>query len=87
METHRSGLLCMAVARALGACRIIAVDIVPERLEFAHGYAATDIYQPPPMEEGELNVDYSRRNAAKMKQDLGTADHGSRAIDLVIDAR
>jgi D-xylulose reductase len=29
------GLVCMAVARALGARRVIAVDIVPHRLEFA----------------------------------------------------
>lgn len=40
------GLLCMAVARALGARRVVAVDINKERLEFAKGYAATDIYTP-----------------------------------------
>lgn len=40
------GLLCMAVAKALGARRIVAVDINKERLEFAKGYAATDIYTP-----------------------------------------
>ena len=38
------GLLCMAVAKALGARRIIAVDINQERLEFAKSYAATDIF-------------------------------------------
>jgi D-xylulose reductase len=77
----------MAVAKGLGASRIIAVDILPERLEFARGYAATDSYQPPPSNEGESNVDYSRRNAVQMKQDLGIASHGARAVDLVIDAR
>ena len=40
------GLLCMAVAKALGARRIVAVDINKERLEFAKAYAATDIYFP-----------------------------------------
>jgi threonine dehydrogenase-like Zn-dependent dehydrogenase len=40
------GLLCMAVAKALGAKKIFAVDINKERLDFAKGYAATDIYQP-----------------------------------------
>jgi D-xylulose reductase len=40
------GLLCMAVAKALGARRVIAVDINQERLEFAKNYAATDIYIP-----------------------------------------
>jgi D-xylulose reductase len=40
------GLLCMAVAKALGARRIIAVDIQQDRLDFAKSYAATDIYLP-----------------------------------------
>jgi threonine dehydrogenase-like Zn-dependent dehydrogenase len=40
------GLLCMAVAKALGARRVIAVDINKERLDFAKSYAATDIYIP-----------------------------------------
>ena len=40
------GLLCMAVAKALGARRVVAVDINQERLEFAKTYAATDIYIP-----------------------------------------
>ena len=77
----------MAVAKALGASRVIAVDIVPSRLEFARGYAATDCYQPPPLEAGEPNVEYSRRNATKMKKELSIDDRGSRSIDLVIDAR
>lgn len=40
------GLLCMAVARALGARRVIAVDINKERLDFAKSYAATDVCIP-----------------------------------------
>lgn len=36
----------MAVAKALGARRVIAVDIQQDRLDFAKGYAATDIYLP-----------------------------------------
>ena len=40
------GLLCMAVAKALGARRVIAVDINEERLLFAKNYAATDTYIP-----------------------------------------
>ncbi|KAG6911206.1 hypothetical protein DXG01_003073 [Tephrocybe rancida] len=80
------GLLCMAVAKALGANRVIAVDINAARLEFAKGYAATHTYLPPSMEEGETRPAYSRRNAEKMKKDLGIEDRGSKAIDLVIDA-
>lgn len=80
------GLLCMAVARALGASRIIAVDIVPSRLEFAKAYAATETYLPPKFEEGETKNDYSRRNANLMKSQLGIEERGKNAIDLVIDA-
>jgi D-xylulose reductase len=74
------------LAKALGAARVIAVDIVPARLEFAKQYAATDAYLPPKFEEGESRVDYSRRNANKMKQELGIEERGSKKIDLVIDA-
>jgi len=80
------GLLCMAVAKALGATRVIAVDIVPSRLEFAKKYAATDTYLPPPFNPEESKIDYSRRNAELMKQQLGIEDRGKKAIDLVIDA-
>ncbi|KAF8869744.1 xylitol dehydrogenase [Infundibulicybe gibba] len=80
------GLLCMAVAKALGAARIIAVDIVPARLEFAKQYAATDTFSPPKPKDGESRPNYSRRNAAIMKEQLGIADQGKGGIDLVLDA-
>ena len=80
------GLLCMAVAKALGAARIIAVDIVPARLEFAKAYAATETYQPPPFSPGETKIEYSRRNAENMKKVLDITDRGRGAIDLIIDA-
>lgn len=35
------GLLCMAVARAFGALKVVAVDLNEERLNFAAKYAAT----------------------------------------------
>ena len=38
------GLLRMAVARAVGARRVIAVDIMQEKLDFAQSYAATDAF-------------------------------------------
>ncbi|KAI0081715.1 xylitol dehydrogenase [Panus rudis PR-1116 ss-1] len=80
------GLLCMAVARALGASRVIAVDIVPSRLEFAKSFAATDICVPPKMEEGESKIAYSERNAKLMKEKLGIEERGKKAIDLVVEA-
>jgi D-xylulose reductase len=80
------GLLCMAVAKALGAQRIIAVDIVPSRLTFAKLYVATDTFKPPTPEDGESKLEFSRRSADQMKEQLGIQDRGARAIDLVVDA-
>ncbi|KAF9226565.1 GroES-like protein [Gyrodon lividus] len=80
------GILCMAVAKALAASRIIAIDILPGRLEFAKSYAATDIFQPPPLVEEETRIAYSKRSAAAMKHQLGISERGPTAIDLVVDA-
>ncbi|THH14889.1 hypothetical protein EW146_g5503 [Bondarzewia mesenterica] len=80
------GLLCMAVAKAFGASRIVAVDIVPARLEFAKSYAATETYLPPAPEAGESKIAYSERSADLMKKQLGIEERGEKAIDLVLDA-
>lgn len=40
------GLLCAAVAKAMGAREIISVDVNESRLEFATGFAATGSYLP-----------------------------------------
>ena len=80
------GLMCMAVAKALGASRVIAVDINPARLDFAESYVATDIFLPPALGANETNVEYSRRTAEALKQTLGVEDRGPTAIDVVIEA-
>jgi len=80
------GLLCMAVAKAIGASRIIAVDIQQSRLDFAKKYAATDVFWPPPLQEGEPATVYSQRAADLLRANLGVKDRGNKAIDVVIDA-
>ncbi|KAH8105902.1 xylitol dehydrogenase [Cristinia sonorae] len=80
------GLLCMAVAKALGAARVIAVDIVQSRLDFAKNYAASDVYLPPSFNKGETKIQYSERNAKTMREQLGITERGLGSIDLVIDA-
>jgi D-xylulose reductase len=80
------GILCMAVAKALGANRIIAIDIVQERLAFAQSYVGAETYLPPPLNSGESKVDYSKRNANLMKEKLGIKERGPTSIDLVVDA-
>lgn len=76
----------MAVARALGASRIIAADIVQARLDFAKEYVGAELYLPIKPEDGETRVDYSRRNADNMKKQLGIEERGPKGIDLIIDA-
>lgn len=76
----------MAVAKALGASRIIAVDIIDSRLKFAKEYAATDIFVPPKREDGEDSLKYSRRSSDELKRTLNLSDRGRHGVDLVIDA-
>lgn len=80
------GLLCMAVAKALGASRIIAVDIVSDRVAFAKNYAATDGFIPPPRDPNESAIAYSKRASDIMKQSLHVDERGPTSIDVVIDA-
>ena len=68
------GLLCCAVAKALGASTVLAVDIEPSRLAFARSYAANATYQ---MEDKS-----PEGNAASM---MTTFELGEGA-DVVIDA-
>jgi D-xylulose reductase len=76
----------MAVAKAIGASRIIAVDIVQSRLDFAESYAATDVFKPPPPQDGESSMVYSQRSAGLLSAMLGVEDRGSKAIDVILDA-
>src|SRR6266849_588559 len=80
------GLLVMAVARALGASRVIAVDIVESRLDFATKLAGADAFRPPKPQEGEGRVAFSGRVVEDMKNCLTLEERGNDAIDLVIDA-
>ena len=91
------GLLCMAVARALGTARIFAIDINKDRLEFAKQYAAMDIYVPPSLPLGKQaeaeivssKLEYSKNVAMEM---LGGDADGTgkrlayKGFDIVIEA-
>ncbi|KIR67157.1 chlorophyll synthesis pathway protein BchC [Cryptococcus bacillisporus CA1873] len=80
------GLLCMAVARALGARRVIALDINKERLDFAKSYAATDVCIPGSKKDDEDGEAYTTRVAGELRQQLGIPERGKGAIDLAIEA-
>lgn len=76
----------MAVAKALGARRVIAIDIQDERLDFAKSYAATDIWKSTKPQESESKMDYARRQSTEMSEALGLdLEAGENAVDLVVD--
>ena len=95
------GLLCMAVAKALGARRVIAVDIQKERLDFAKSYAADDIFIPVSLKRSfqVYNIDkqeargqdedaaaYCTRMAKSILSTLNIPELGPGSIDLTIEA-
>jgi len=80
------GLLCMAVAKACGASRVIGIDIVRSRLDFARKYVATDVFFPPHPKAGESKIEFSGRVAAIITKELNIPDRGDNSLDLVIDA-
>lgn len=68
------GLLCCAVAKALGASKVIAVDINTERLEFAKTFAAHSTFVP------------SKVSAAENAQRLKDENDLPAGADVAIDA-
>ncbi|KAM0755592.1 xylitol dehydrogenase [Meredithblackwellia eburnea MCA 4105] len=81
------GLLTMAVAKALGAKKVVAVDIVESRLQFAKTEfgAASDYFLPPKREDGEEPLVYSRRSADALRAKFGFEERGPSGVDLAID--
>lgn len=68
------GLLCAAVAKSYGASKVVSVDIVQSKLDFALGFASTHTYVSQRISAEE--------NAAGIKKVAGIPD----GADVVIDA-
>ncbi|QKX52983.1 uncharacterized protein TRUGW13939_00054 [Talaromyces rugulosus] len=68
------GLLCCAVARAFGASTVVAIDVVPSRLESAMKYGATHTYQ--------MGSASPEQNAIDMLAATGLED----GFDIALDA-
>ncbi|KAL5532565.1 hypothetical protein ACEPAF_4339 [Sanghuangporus sanghuang] len=73
----------MAVAKALGASRIIAVDKVAQRLEFATKYVATDSFISPQFLANESIREYSTRTSL-FRKTIGPREDGD-GIDPIVD--
>lgn len=67
------GVLCQAVAKAYGAKKVIGVDVVQSRLDFAKSFGADGVFMSPKPEPGVDPVEHSEKVAALIKKqfDLG----------------
>jgi threonine dehydrogenase-like Zn-dependent dehydrogenase len=72
----------MAVAKALGARRILAIDVNASRLEFAKQYVGAETHLAIPMNPGEAREDYSKRHVSLMVPFDMTGLTGCRANTL-----
>lgn len=54
----------MAVAKALGARRILAIDVNQQRLDFAKNYITPDVHAAIPKNTGEDGMAYAKRHVS-----------------------
>ncbi|KAI8066736.1 sorbitol dehydrogenase-2 [Gongronella butleri] len=68
------GLLTAASAKAAGASRVVIADVKKERLDFAKTYYTDAQYILERPEQGEPNIEYSRRISAKILESEAAFD-------------
>ncbi|PSN67072.1 GroES-like protein [Corynespora cassiicola Philippines] len=74
MGSGTIGLMCAAVAKVFGAHKVVLVDILERKLEFARGYLKCDTFR------AATDVD-AEENARRLREDVGTE-----GVDVVIEA-
>ncbi|KAG9893889.1 GroES-like protein, partial [Aureobasidium melanogenum] len=75
------GVLCQAVAKAYGARKVIGVDVVKSRLDFAKSYGADAVFLPPKPDHGIEPVEHSERVATMIKKELDLGE----GADVVLE--
>lgn len=75
-------MLCQAVAKAYGAKKVIGVDVVQSRLDFARSFGADGTYLPPKPEQGTDPVQHSEKVAELIKKEFDLGE----GPDVVIEA-
>jgi D-xylulose reductase len=75
------GVLCQAVAKAYGASKVVGVDIVQSRLDFAKSYGADEVFLYPKSKPGSDLVTHSEQVASAIKQQFNLGDGG----DVVLE--
>ena len=68
------GVLCQAVAKAYGARKVIGVDVVQSRLDFAKTYGADEVFLPPKPEQGAEPIKHSEKVAARIKEEFALGE-------------
>lgn len=68
------GVLCQAVAKAYGAKKVIGVDVVQSRLDFAKSFGADGVFKSPKPDQGTDPVEHSERVAAMIKEQFNLGE-------------
>lgn len=79
------GLLNAAVCKAYSAKRVVVVDVVDSKLQFAKEFCATSTFKPTLPKEGESKVDASVRNARDLIESIGDDVLAKEGFDLVLE--
>lgn len=79
------GLLNAAVCKAYSAKRVVVVDVVESKLEFAKEWCATSTFKPSLPQEGETKAETAARNAQHLISSLGDDVAAREGFDLVLE--
>ncbi|SMR45419.1 unnamed protein product [Zymoseptoria tritici ST99CH_3D1] len=64
------GVMCQAVAKAYGAKKVVGIDVVQSRLDFAKTFGADYVYLPPKAEHGADPIQHSEKIAELIKENF-----------------
>ena len=79
------GLLNAAVCKAYSAKRVVVVDVVDSKLQFAQEFCATSTFKPSLPKQGESKIDSATRNAQDLIKSLGDDVVARGGFDLVLE--
>ncbi|EPQ32209.1 uncharacterized protein PFL1_00406 [Pseudozyma flocculosa PF-1] len=79
------GLLAAAVCKAYSAKRVVVVDVIDSKLEFAKTFGATSTFKPSMPNAGESKMDASVRNANTLLEQIGDDVLRKEGFDLVLE--
>lgn len=74
----------MAVAKALGARRMLAIDVQQHRLDFAKEYLGVETHSAIPKLAGEDGPTYAKRHGKYIQDKFGFGERGE-GVDLVVE--